>query len=123
MDVECIESDGDYSRWVVAAYRKASCGAFKPTKVRDSLDREEEMATISFELGGRRFRKEFEQPDDYVADDVHAFMNRTLASLGGKRRFHFLPSGDQTVGLVCVTPKTYARARRLGLIPARVSQV
>lgn len=116
-DAECVENQGDYQKWVVPAYVAASCGAFLPAEIRDKLERKWESVTLSIVVGGRAFARDFNQPDDYVADGVHDFMNEILESLGEKRRFHRLPTGDQTAALVCVKPETLEKARRLGLVP------
>jgi len=116
-DAECIDDSGDYERWVISAYSKASTGAFTPTKVKDRLSRRAGTATISFQAGGRKFSTQFSQEDDWIADEVHDFLNEALAALGEKRRFHLLPTGDQTGEIVCVRPETYQRAVEAGLIP------
>jgi len=116
-DAECIENDGDYSKWVVEAYEEASGGVFAPKNVKDAVDWDRGVATVSFEVGGKVFQTEFAQEDDYVAVEVHEFMNEVMAALGEPKRFYILPTDDQTYGLVCVTPETYERACSLGLIP------
>jgi hypothetical protein len=116
-DAECIEDSGDYEKWIILSYRKASSGAFAPTRVTDRLRRSSATAVISFEAGGRKCSREFPQEDDYVADGVHDFLNDALAELGEPRRFHLLPTRDQTGKIVCVTPATYQRAIEAGLIP------
>jgi len=118
-DAECIENSGDYTRWVISAYRDASAGAFQPTKAKDTLRGDPTVARISFQAGGKTFSTEFGQDGDYVADGVHDFMNAVLEELGERRRFHMLPTGDQTALLVCVTPQTFERTRQLGLVPRR----
>jgi hypothetical protein len=116
-DAECIENSGDYTRWVIPAYVKASCGAFAPSGVKDRLNRGAETAVVSFTVGGRKFSREFAQDSDYIADGVHDFLNDVLAELGEERRFHLLPTTDQTGEIVCVTDATYQRAIEAGLIP------
>lgn len=116
-DAECIEDSGDYERCIISSYRKASSGAFAPTNIKDRLRRSKATAVISFEAAGRKFSREFPQDDDYVADGVHDFLNDALAELGEQRRFHLLPTGDQTGAIVFVTPATYQRAIEAGLIP------
>ena len=114
-DAECIENSGDYKKWILSAYRKASFGAFNPTDVKDRIDHDNEVATVSFKLGRKAFSRQFPQPDDYVADAFHGFINKAVAATGEKKRFQTIEAG-QIVALVFVTPKTFARARRLGLI-------
>ena len=116
-DAECIENSGDYARWVIPAYAKASCGAFAPSRVKDRLNRSAETAVVAFTAGGRRFSREFPQESDFIADGVHEFLNDVLAELGGERRFHLLPTRDQTGEIVCVSDATYQRAVEAGLIP------
>ena len=114
-DAECIENDGDYKR-VFAAYQKASFGTIKFTKIADVIDHENLEATISFVANGRPFRTTFLQEGDFVADGFHAYMNKVAATLGEKKRFYQLDTGDQTVALAFVTPRTHARARKAGLV-------
>lgn len=116
-DAECIDDSGDYERWIIPAYREASCGAFAPTKISDKVSRRNGTAVISFQASGRKFSREFTQNDDYVADGVHEFLNEALAEMGEPRRFELLPTGDQTGEIVCVTPAAYQRALEAGLIP------
>ena len=118
-DAESIENSGDYGRLILSSYRKAASGLFKPVKVRDHIDRSNSTVVISFEAGGRKFSREFSQDSDYVADGVHEFLNDALAELGIERRFHLLPSADQTAEIVCVSPATYQRALEAGIIPDR----
>jgi predicted DNA-binding WGR domain protein len=120
-DAECIENDGDYSKWIIPAYRDASHGVLAATKIKDKLDVDVDegtgTATVSFEVRGKKFSRDLEQDSDYVADDFHPFMNSVLAKLGDKRRFFILSAGDQIARLVCVTPATYKSAQRLGVVP------
>jgi hypothetical protein len=115
-DVECIENTGDYRKWVVPAFTEASFGELKFRKVRDSIDFDNETATLSLTAGNRTFTRTFDQHDDYVADEMIPFMNTVAAALGHKKRFHLVDGGDQIAGLVFVTPKTFARAKKLGLL-------
>jgi len=116
-DSESIENSGDYRKWVVSAYVDASCGAFKPSKVKDVVNLDKGVATVSVELGDRTFQKQFQQDGDVVADGFHEFMNEVVAATGEQRRFHELPTGDQTAALAFVTPSVYRRAKKLGLVP------
>jgi hypothetical protein len=114
-DAECIENDGDYKR-VFAAYQRASFGAIKFTRIKDVIDHERVKATVSFVANGRPFSRKFMQEGDFVADGFHAYMNKVAAALGEKKRFYQLDTGDQTVALAFVTPRTHARARQAGLV-------
>jgi len=114
-DAECIENDGDYKR-VFAAYQQASFGAIKFTRIKDVIDHENVEATISFVANGLPFRQTFLQEGDWVAEGFHAYMNKVAAAVGDKKRFYQLETGDQTVALAFVTPRTYARARKAGLV-------
>jgi hypothetical protein len=115
-DAECIENSGDYRKWVVPAFTEASFGELKFRKVHDSIDCDNETATLSLTAGNRTFTRTFDQPDDYVSDEMIPFMNKVAAALGHKKRFHLVDGGDQIAGLVFVTPKTFARAKKLGLV-------
>ena len=115
-DAECIENSGDYKRWVIPAYEKAAAGALKITNVREVFDDDNAEATLSFRVGRKAYVKTFDQPDDYVWDGLTAFMNKIVSDAGLKQRFYELATDDQIAPLVFVTPQTYARARRRGLI-------
>lgn len=115
-DVECIENSGDYKRWVISAYQKAASGALKFTNVKDVLDDENEVVTLSFRVGRKTYTRTFDQPDDYVSEDLNAFMNKVASDAGLKQRFYELETGDQIAALAFVTPPAFKRARRLSLI-------
>ena len=115
-DAECIENSGDYKRWVLPAYVKAAAGALKLTGVKDVFDDENAEVTLSFRVGRKAYAKTFDQPDDYVWDGLTAFMNKVASDARLKQRFYELATDDQIAALIFVTPQTYARARRRGLI-------
>jgi hypothetical protein len=118
-DAECIENDGDYTR-LLRAYAEASDGRFAPEKVKDSVDIDEGTTRISFTLGGRQYRRTFEQEGDYVADDFDRILNVILEKAGIKERFFQLPADDQIAKLVFVTPEALANAVKAGLVPERM---
>jgi hypothetical protein len=115
-DAECIENSGDYKRWIIPAYQKASAGALKITNVKDVFDDENATATLSLRVGKKTYSKTFDQPDDYVWEGLTAFMNTIAADAGLENKFYELETGDQIASIVFVTPKAYTRARRNGLI-------
>jgi hypothetical protein len=115
-DAECIEGSGSYRRWILSSYEKAAAGQVRFSLVKDVVDSEKGSSTVSFTIGRRRFSRTFAQPDDYVADGLHAFINKAVAATGEKRRFFELGTGDQTVALAFVRPAVFARARKLGLV-------
>jgi hypothetical protein len=118
-DPEGIE-DGDEYRRILQAYSRASGSVFRPTRVRASIDWRRRLATIAYEAGDRTFSRTFPQPDDFVGDGFHDYVNETLAALRIPQRFYDLGTGGQAMDLVFLRPRTYARARRLGLIePSR----
>lgn len=115
-DAEMIEDDDSYPS-VLDSYREASGGAFDPQNV-ESTAEYDDVATVAFDLSGRRFEVELPFEDDYVSEEFEPFLNQALGKCGIERRFFTLPAIDQICYVVFVTPKVYNLARRKGIIPA-----
>lgn len=115
-DGECIADNGDYVN-LLRIYSDASGGVFAPTAAADSVDIDNEHASVRFEFRGRLHETDLPFTDDFVPDEFHAFVNDVLRLSGVSERFHFLPTDDQSFLLAFVEPEAFSAAVRAQLIP------
>ncbi len=91
-DIECIGDDGDYV-CLIEYISKATCGEWIPKNINDSVDIDNETASVEFTDNDELIKWEFDQESDYVARE---FFENLFRHLYPKLTGAFVSEGDDT---------------------------
>jgi hypothetical protein len=122
-DKECIEGSGpgepNSYYCIIEKLAAASQTLFQPTNVIDEVDFDEDHAKLSFKHEGDRYKREFEQEENFFSKEALQLMNKALAASGCDERFISMPTTEQDENcyLAFTSSVTYARAIGLGVVP------
>lgn len=110
-DTECIEGDGSYVA-IAERMRDLAQGDLPLTSITDSVDIDEGIAWLEFELDGRKVHWDAEMQDDWVDAAILSRFAELLAGRKTERRFTYLDLQGQDCILGCCTSEQLATLRQ-----------
>jgi len=102
-DTECVEGDGDYAR-IAMRFADMFKDNFEIKAIADKVDWDNKTAELSFECGGKRYRKEFELNDDWFDVEAFGLFIQASSDMNSQREIGFTKSGGQGIWLCVMTP-------------------
>ena len=113
-DTECIEDHGSYVR-IAERMAEMTQGALVLGNVRDRVDVEAGIASLSFEHLGEPVHLDLTVNDDWVDTAVFAHFVRMLARSAPAKVFLYHGTQGQDCVIACVTRDQFAALKRAGV--------
>jgi hypothetical protein len=101
-DTECIEDHGDYAR-IAIRFAEMARGDLPLEKIDDTVDIENDTASLSFTLDGERHEWTCKVDNDWVDADIISRFAELLRTRNTGRRFTYVTTGGQDCVLGCFT--------------------
>ena len=107
-DTECIEDDGDYKK-IAERMAEMTQGSLWFENVRDSVDIENEKASLSFSFNGQEIEIDCKVEDDWVDTAVFNQFVNLLKQADPSKVYIYYDLGGQDCIIGCVTKKELKR--------------